>query len=126
VVGLPAYFRDRAGKTFFDDSAAIDDACYSGFVAKVVEPFQADSRDEALRIVRQCTVDIVLTQREGRFRMHLQRQLAAMAMRLDLMGLCMFRLREVIRNRDSGNRQRERHAVMAARHYALITSSMRN
>ena len=42
-------------KRFFDDRAPIEDARQSTFVTQVVEPFQADSRDEALQIVRQRT-----------------------------------------------------------------------
>lgn len=42
-------------KRFFDDRASIQDACLSGFVAQIVQPFHADSRDEALKLVRQLT-----------------------------------------------------------------------
>lgn len=48
-------------KQFFDDRAPIQDAQQSGFVAKLVEPFRADSRDEALKIVRRLTTQ---TERE--------------------------------------------------------------
>ncbi len=49
-------------KRYFGERDAIEDAQQSGFVAKIVEPFPADSRDEALKIVRQRTVDIAVTQ----------------------------------------------------------------
>ena len=43
-------------KRFFSDRASIEDAYESDFVAQVVEPFEADSRDEALRIVAERTL----------------------------------------------------------------------
>lgn len=42
-------------KRFFDDRASIEDAYESDFVAMVVEPFAAESREEALRIVAERT-----------------------------------------------------------------------
>jgi len=40
-------------KRFWGDCASIEDAYDSDFVADVVEPFEADSRNEALRIVAE-------------------------------------------------------------------------
>lgn len=42
-------------KRFFGDRASINDAYESDFVAQVVEPFDADSREEALRVVTERT-----------------------------------------------------------------------
>lgn len=55
-----------------------------------------------------------------------KQRLTEMAIRIDLSALCLFQMREVVRYRCAGSRRRERHAVMAARHYALLTSVMRN
>lgn len=42
-------------KRFFDDRSSIEDAYESDFVSQVVEPFEADSREAALKIVSERT-----------------------------------------------------------------------
>ena len=45
-------------KRFFDDRASIEDAYESDFVVNVVEPFPADSREQALKIVSERTQQV--------------------------------------------------------------------
>ena len=42
-------------KRYFDDRASIQDAYESDFVREVIEPFPAESRDEALKIIAERT-----------------------------------------------------------------------